>query len=64
MEEFFKRDEDPADSIKDWRSDLNKNKKEENGKYSIDSLASPFSQVAAMLCRIHTFPNVSKILED
>lgn len=48
-----------SEQIRQWRKDPNKHKIEEFGKYSIDSLTGPLSQVAAILCRFHAQPNVS-----
>lgn len=48
-EKFFKKHGDPTDSIKEQRSDPNKHKKEEYGKYYIDSLTYSFNQVVDIL---------------
>lgn len=57
---FIKENGHLLEKIRQWWKDPNKHKDEENGKYSIDSLTTPFSQVAAMVCQLHALPNVSK----
>lgn len=63
FEAFIKEYGHPSKQFQQWRKDPNKHKAEEYGKYSIDSLATPFSQFAAMMCQMHTQPNVSKFLD-
>jgi len=60
-EAFIKENSHPKKSIREWRKDSNKHKIEEIGQYSLDSLASHFSQVPAMLCWLYAYHNVSKL---
>lgn len=61
---FIKKHGDPANSLMEWKNNPNKHKREEDGKYSIDSFASPFSQVFVILLRFHAYPNISVFLDD
>ena len=52
MEKF--RDENEAESapIREWRQNPVKHKHESSGKYSVDSLCSPYCYAGVMMCRI------------
>lgn len=53
-----------SEPIKDWRKDSNKQKLQESGKYVVDSLGGPYSQIATMMCRLHALPNVQTFLDQ
>jgi len=59
-ERFIKKLGHLSEQIRPWRKDSNEHKAVESGKYLVDSLSCPFSQVTVMLCRLHALPNVSK----
>lgn len=52
LEAFTKENDIESDPIRQWRHFPNKHKHESSGMYSIDSLASPYCYVGAMICRL------------
>ena len=52
LEAFTKENDVEFDPIKQWRHFPNKHKHESSGMYSMDSLASPYCYVGAMICRL------------
>ena len=52
LEKFASENEIESEPIKDWRQNPNKHKHESSGKYSIDSLASPYCYAGIMMCRL------------
>jgi len=52
LEVFAKENESELDPIKQWIHFLEKRKHKSSGKYSVDSLASPYCYVGAMMCRM------------
>lgn len=61
IEAFLKEHGHASEPIRGWRKDSNKQKIEEIGKYVVDSLVGPYSQIVAMMCRLHALPNVQKL---
>lgn len=49
---FTKENKSESTSIKQWRHFPEKHKLESLGKYSVESLASPYRYVGAMMCRM------------
>lgn len=60
LEHFTSENEVASNPIKQWRSYPNKHKHEKSGMYSIYSLASPYSYITAMMCRLFRNPNTTK----
>lgn len=52
LEAFSKENDSKSALIKQWRHFPKKHKHESSGKYSIDSLASPYCYARAMMCRL------------
>jgi len=52
LEKFASENETESEPIKDWRSNPAKHKHETSGKYSVDSLCSPYCYAAIMMCRM------------
>lgn len=52
LEKFASENEIESEPIKDWRQNPNKHKHESSGKYSVDSLASPYCYAGIMMCRL------------
>ena len=61
LEDFTKENEVESDPIRDWRHFPKKHKHESLGMYSVESLASPYCYVAAMMCRLFGTVNSKKI---
>ena len=60
LEDFAKKNEVESDPIRDWRHFPEKHKHESSGMYSVESLASPYCYVAAMICRLFGTVNSEK----
>lgn len=60
VEKFAKENEDLADFTKSWPTKEEPLKKDKNGMYAIGSFSSPYSFVAAMLCRLFGKPDIDK----
>jgi len=52
LEKFASENEIESEPIKDWRQNPSKHKHESSGKYSVDSLCSPYCYAAIMMCRL------------
>jgi hypothetical protein len=52
LEKFASENEIESEPIKDWRQNPNKHKHESSGKYSVDSLCSPYCYAGIMMCRL------------
>ena len=52
LEKFASENEIESEPIKDQRQNPNKHKHESSGKYSVDSLASPYCYAGIMMCRL------------
>ena len=52
VEKFAAENEVPSEPIRDWRQNPAKHKHESSGKYSVDSLASPYCYAGIMMCRL------------
>lgn len=52
LEKFTAKNETKSAPIKKWRQNPAKQKHESSGKYSMDSLSSPYYYVGAMMCRM------------
>ena len=52
LEKFAADNEVESEPIQDWRQNPAKHKHESSGKYSVDSLASPYCYVGIMMCRL------------
>lgn len=52
LEKFADENEVESEPIWDWRQNPAKHKHESSGKYSIDSLASPYCYAGIMMCRL------------
>jgi len=52
LEAFAKENDSELAPIKQWRHFPEKHKHESLGKYSVDSLASPYYYAGAMMCRM------------
>lgn len=62
LEKFANENEVESESIRDWRQNPAKHKHESFGKYSVDSLASPYCYARIMMCRLwglHDSANIS-----
>lgn len=57
LEAFAKENQIESDPIKQWRHFLSKHKHESSGMYSVESLASPYCYVVAMVCRLLGSPD-------
>ena len=57
----MKENEHQSNPIK---RDLNKNKCEDKGMYSIASLAGPYYQIATLMCRTYGYPDTKKIFDQ
>lgn len=52
VENFAAENEVQSEPILDWRQNPAKHKHESSGKYSVDSLASPYCYAGIMMCRL------------
>lgn len=52
LEKFANENEVESEPTRDWRQNPAKHKHESSGKYSIDSLASPYCYARIMMCRL------------
>jgi len=52
LEKFSKENEIESEPIREWRQNPAKHKHESSGKYSIDSLCSPYCYAGIMMCRL------------
>lgn len=52
LEKFRNENEVESEPIRDWRQNPAKHKHESSGKYSFDSLASPYCYGGIMMCRL------------
>lgn len=52
LEKFANENEVESEPIRDWRQNPAKHKHESSGKYSGDSLASPYCYTGIMMCRL------------
>jgi len=52
LEKFAKENEIESAPIRDWRQNPAKHKHESSGKYSVDSLCSPYCYARIMMCRL------------
>ena len=55
LEKFASENEVDSEPIRDWRQNPAKHKHESSGKYSVDSLASPYCYAGIMMCRLWGF---------
>lgn len=60
LEKFANENEVESAPIKQWRHNPKKHKHESSGKYLVDSLASPYCYVGAMMCRMWGIHDSSK----
>ncbi len=52
LEKFRAQNETESEPIRDWRQNPAKHKHESSGKYSVDSLCSPYCYAGIMMCRL------------
>lgn len=52
LEKFRNENDIESEPIRDWRQNPAKHKHESSGKYSTDSLCSPYCYAAVMMCRL------------
>jgi len=52
LEKFRSENETESEPIRDWRKNPAKHKHETSGKYSVDSLCSPYCYAGIMMCRL------------
>jgi len=52
LEKFARENEIESEPIRDWRQNPAKHKHESSGKYSVDSLCSPYCYAGIMMCRL------------
>ena len=52
LEKFREENETESEPIRDWRHNPAKHKHEASGKYSFDSLCSPYCYAGVMMCRL------------
>lgn len=52
LEKFRNENDNETEPTRDWRQKSTKHKHELSGKYSIDSLCSPYCYAAVMMCRL------------
>ena len=52
LEKFSSENEVESEPIREWRQNPAKHKHESSGKYSVDSLASPYCYAGIMMCRL------------
>ena len=52
LEKFARENEIESKPIRDWRQNPAKHKHESSGKYSVDSLCSPYCYARIMMCRL------------
>ena len=52
LEKFSRENEIESAPIRDWRQNPAKHKHESSGKYSVDSLSSPYCYAGIMMCRL------------
>lgn len=60
LEQFARENDVPSDPIKQRRLNSNKHKHEKSSMYSISSLASPYSYIATMMCRLFDYADTTK----
>lgn len=60
LKKFANKNETESTPIRQWRQNPPKHKHESSGKYFVDSLASPYCYVGAMMCRIWGLHDSSK----
>ena len=52
LEKFARENEIESEPIREWRQNTAKHKHESSGKYSVDSLCSPYCYAGIMMCRL------------
>jgi len=52
LEKFRDENESESEPIREWRQNPAKHKHESSGKYSVDSLCSPYCYDGIMMCRL------------